>query len=79
MPFGTSIALFVVQTETIEVSVQELNVTRTHITDYFTQLHLPERNEIFSWEKSNYMMNPERSSIQFVSAIAAPTCSPANV
>jgi hypothetical protein len=78
-PFGTSSALFAAQCETIEVSVQELNITRAHVCSYFRELNVPDRNEVFSWEKENYIMTPERSSLQFVAAIGSPLCCPANV
>ena len=45
--------LFGRQSETIEASLQELNVVRSRCLDYFRELDLPAQNHIFSFEKDN--------------------------
>ena len=62
-PYGTASDLFGAQSETIEATVMELNITRSHVLDYFHELQIPEKNEIFSWEKGAYKMAPEVSGV----------------
>ena len=78
-PFGIDVRAFGKQSETIEATVPELNVARAHVLDYFQELNIPDRNQVFSWEKQNYTMNPGRPSIQFVKMVGSALCCPGNV
>ena len=54
-PYGLSTGKFASQSETIEVHTPELNVARTAVLDYFTDLqnYVPQHNEFFCWENGN--------------------------
>eukprot|EP00759_Apiculatamorpha_spiralis_P055747 PhF_6_TR7895/c0_g1_i2/m.11637 len=48
--FGVGMGFFAEQSETIEATSPELNITRTGIMDYFFRLNLPQANQIYNWE-----------------------------
>lgn len=73
-PFGPSVDLFARQCETLEILDPEVAVAKTLVLDYFLELAIPERNEIWSFEKTRYRMNPERSTSRFTTAIGEPLC-----
>jgi hypothetical protein len=47
--------------------------------DYFLSLKIPPQHEIWSWEKENYSMKPEKSALQFAKHVGAPLAIPADV
>eukprot|EP01083_Nonionella_stella_P030773 84290_1 len=64
--FGIGPGCFGEQSETIEVTSAELNVARTAVLDYFSDLEIDQSREIFCWEKSQ---QAEASSMQFCATI----------
>eukprot|EP00760_Papus_ankaliazontas_P003017 PhM_4_TR11378/c0_g1_i1/m.4426 len=55
--FGVGMGLFAEQSETIEATSPELNITRTSIMDYFSRVDTPTANVIFKWEESMKMQH----------------------
>lgn len=64
--YGISLGKFGEQSETIEVHNAELNIARTSVLDYFTDLNTPLQAQIFCWETG---LNFENSTNQLMAQI----------
>ena len=71
---GVGPGQFGAQSETIQVTAQELNVVRTRILDYFEELAVPPQQQFFNWEAKAYYLEPEPALLQFLKAVGGPLC-----
>tara|TARA_R110002050_G_scaffold205528_2_gene341223 strand:+ start:127 stop:2670 length:2544 start_codon:yes stop_codon:yes gene_type:complete len=75
VPRGLGTKLFAFQCETLDVTVQELNITRGELLDYYTQLRIPKNKEIFGWEEDRWKMVPREIDVEVVNKIGQCLCS----
>jgi hypothetical protein len=63
--YGPNIDVFEKQSETLDVSTQELNIQRTGILDYWQEVKIDDKKRMFNWEEGGYKMyeDPGVSSI----------------
>lgn len=73
--FGLSVSSFATQTETMEMHVPELNITRTAILDYFQSPAQRQLAKIFSWE-DDFILKPGRPLIQYLRNVSRDIAAP---